>query len=308
MRVLLLLLATALTAFAVDGNRLTYLDDTSSFWPSGRSAKFITPQWIGEPGVDAAVILAIDDLRDTAKYEAVLRPILDRLKRIDGRAPVSIMTVNVPPGDPQLQAWLKEGVSLEVHTLTHPCPLLGKATFEEAQHTCHGGVDLLASIPNNRPVAFRMPCCDSMNSASPRISAEESGEWSAGLVGSKGMGWELGLRLRKWSAERETGKLKRRAAAGYRSAPRLVSSPAFDPGVRTRADECQNAAKLGRGVTEHTTKAAAEAANRRSVVIASGRQERVTVAVMPRRAAQNTIFSILVPPILAPLPDVAAHV
>jgi putative membrane-bound dehydrogenase-like protein len=172
MRVLPLLLATALTAFAVDGNRLTYLDDTSPFWPSRRSAKFITPQWIGEPGVDAVVILAIDDMRDTAKYETFLRPILERLKRIDGRAPVSIMTVNVPPGDPQLQAWLKEGLSLEVHTLTHPCPCLGKATFEEAQRTYHGGVDLLASIPNSKPVAFRMPCCDSMNSASPRFFSE----------------------------------------------------------------------------------------------------------------------------------------
>ena len=71
-----------------------------------------------------------------------------------------------------MQAWLKEGLSLEVHTLTHPCPLLGKATLDEARHTVLGGLDLLASIPNNRPVAFRMPCCDSMNSASPRFFAE----------------------------------------------------------------------------------------------------------------------------------------
>ena len=172
MRALPLLLATALTALAADGNRLTHLDDTSPFWPSGRSAKFITPQWIGEPGVDAVVILAIDDMRDTAKYEAFLRPILDRLKKMDGRAPVSIMTNNVPPDDTQLQSWLKEGVSLEVHTLTHPCPLLGKSSLDEARRTVLGGLDLLASIPDNRPVAFRMPCCDSMNSASPRFFAE----------------------------------------------------------------------------------------------------------------------------------------
>ncbi len=172
MRALSLLLATALTAFAVDGNRLTYLDDNTPFWPSAKSARFITPQWIGEPGVDAVVILAIDDMRDTAKYEAFLRPILGQLKKIDGRAPVSIMTNNVPPDDPQLQSWLKEGVSLEVHTLTHPCPLLGKATLDEARRTVLGGLDLLTSIPNNKPVAFRMPCCDSMNSASPRFFAE----------------------------------------------------------------------------------------------------------------------------------------
>ncbi len=172
MRALTLLLATAFTALAGDGNRLTHLDDTSPFWPSAKSAKFITPQWIGEPGVDAVVILAIDDMRDTAKYETFLRPILDRLKKIDGRAPVSIMTNTVPPGDPQLQSWLEEGVSLEVHTLTHPCPLLGKATLEEARQTVLGGLDLLANIPNNKPVAFRMPCCDSMNSASPRFFSE----------------------------------------------------------------------------------------------------------------------------------------
>ncbi len=174
-RALLSLLAAP--ALGADANRLTYLDDSSPFWPTASSPRFTTPQWIGESGVDAAVILAIDDMRGaepggTAKYEAFLRPILERLKRIDGRAPVSIMTCTAAPEDPQLQSWLKEGVSLEVHTLTHPCPCLGKIPFEEASRTYHGGVDLMASIPNNKPVAFRMPCCDSMNSVSPRFYAE----------------------------------------------------------------------------------------------------------------------------------------
>ena len=168
----ILLSAAVASALAADANRLTYLDDASPFWPAPHSPKFTTPQWVGEPGVDAVVILAIDDMRDPAKYEAFLRPILDRLKRIDGRAPVSIMTNTVAPGDPQLAAWLREGLSIESHTLTHPCPLLGKATFEEASRTYHESVDLLASIPGNQPVAFRMPCCDSMNSASPRFFAE----------------------------------------------------------------------------------------------------------------------------------------
>ena len=40
--------------------------------------------------------------------------------QIDGRAPVSIMTCNVQPDDPQLASWLGEGLSLEVHTVDHP--------------------------------------------------------------------------------------------------------------------------------------------------------------------------------------------
>ena len=166
----LLLLAAA--AFAADGNRLSYLDDKSPFWPTPKSPRFITPQWVGESGVDAVVVLAIDDMRDTAKYETFLRPILERLKQIDGRAPVSIMTNTVDPADPQLAKWLAEGLSLEVHTRTHPCPCLGKIAFDESKRTFFDCIDLLAKIPGNKPVAFRMPCCDSMNSASPRFYSE----------------------------------------------------------------------------------------------------------------------------------------
>ncbi|MDQ3623652.1 MAG: FG-GAP-like repeat-containing protein, partial [Verrucomicrobiota bacterium] len=166
--------AVAGVAFAAEpaGNRLTYLDSDDPFYPRLGLARFTTPQWVGEEGVEAVVILSIDDLRETKKYEAYLRPVLERLKGIDGRAPVSIMCNQFPPEDPQFGTWLKEGLSLDVHTLTHPCPLLRNGDFSAAQATYHGGVDLLAKIPGNRPVAFRMPCCDSMNSPSPRFFAE----------------------------------------------------------------------------------------------------------------------------------------
>ncbi|HKQ37412.1 MAG TPA: PVC-type heme-binding CxxCH protein [Verrucomicrobiae bacterium] len=111
-------------------------------------------------------------MRETARYETFLRPILERLKQIDGRAPISIMVNGLTPTNAQLQAWLKEGLSLEVHTLAHPCPLLAKGSFQAAADTYHGCVELLNLVPGNKAVAFRMPCCDSMNSPSPRFYAE----------------------------------------------------------------------------------------------------------------------------------------
>jgi hypothetical protein len=50
------------------------------------SAKLFSPQRF----VD--MILSIDDMRGHEKWETFLRPIIERLKQIDGRAPLSIMT------------------------------------------------------------------------------------------------------------------------------------------------------------------------------------------------------------------------
>jgi hypothetical protein len=84
------------------------------------------------------------------------------------------MTCEVRPDHPQLGAWLGEGLSLEVHTLRHPCPLLQGGDFAAARETVHACVDLLSRIriPGNQPVAFRTPCCDSMNTPSPRVFKE----------------------------------------------------------------------------------------------------------------------------------------
>ncbi len=158
--------------FASEGNRLTYLDSADPYYVHTKFPKLITPQWVGEKGVEAVVILAIDDMRDTKRYETFLRPILQRLRKIDGRAPVSIMTNRIDPKDKHLQKWLKEGVSLETHTYAHPCPFFRSGKFSQAKETYDRCVDLMAAIPGNRPVAFRMPCCDSMNTPSPRFYAQ----------------------------------------------------------------------------------------------------------------------------------------
>ncbi|MCR9120151.1 MAG: polysaccharide deacetylase family protein, partial [bacterium] len=169
-----ILLVCLLFASPVLGqNRLAHLDEfCNPYHLDGDFPKLITPQWVGEDGVDAVIVLSIDDMRGYQKWESYLRPIVDLLKEIDGRAPVSIMTCKINPQEPHLQAWKKEGLSLEVHTIDHPCPCLQRGDFAKASGTYHDCVDLMASIPGNEPVAFRMPCCDSQNTPSPRFFTE----------------------------------------------------------------------------------------------------------------------------------------
>src|SRR3989440_8910881 len=155
-----------------NGGRLAYLEESDPFYVGVDFPKLTTPQWVGEAGVEAVVILAVDDMREPQKYETFLRPVLDRLKQIDGRAPVSIFCNRLDAQNPQLLMWLKEGLSFEAHTLSHPCPLLANSNFIAAVTNYQDCVDLLNRIPGNKPVAFRMPCCDSMNSPSPRFYAE----------------------------------------------------------------------------------------------------------------------------------------
>lgn len=154
------------------GNRLVYLDQDDPYYVSRNFPKLTTPQWYGDSKVKAVCVLAIDDMRDIKKYEAYLRPILERLKEIDGHAGASIMTCRVDPQDPHLQKWINEGVSIEVHTYDHPCPLLKDRDFKKAKGTFERCVDLLSEIPNSQPVAYRMPCCDSLNTVSPRFFTE----------------------------------------------------------------------------------------------------------------------------------------
>ena len=170
--IVLFVFATANSTLA-DGNRLSYLNGPlDPYYVHRNFARLTTPQWVGEANVDAVVVLAIDDMRNPEDYESYLRPILNRLKEIDGRAPVSIMTNRVDPELPLLRDWIEEGLSVEIHTIDHPCPLLYGGDFQRAKQTYDRCVDLMGRIQGNRPVAFRMPCCDSMNTPSPRFWAE----------------------------------------------------------------------------------------------------------------------------------------
>ncbi|MFB0564260.1 MAG: FG-GAP repeat domain-containing protein [Candidatus Aminicenantaceae bacterium] len=156
-----------------DTNQLMYLETPLVYYPDSQFPKLTTPMWIGEPGVEAVIILSIDDMRNVDNYDKRLHPIFKRLKEIDReRIPLSIMTRFINPGHPTLQRWLKEGITMEVHTVAHHCPLLHNNDFERALYSFNSCIDLLYIIPGNTPLAFRMPCCDSQNSVSPRFFSE----------------------------------------------------------------------------------------------------------------------------------------
>ena len=160
-------------ALGADGNRLAYLDEfCDPYYVGLDTPKLLTPQWIGEEGVELVIVLSIDDLSNTAKYEEFLRPVLARLAKIDGRAPVSMMTTKIDPQDPLLEKWLVEGLTLEPHTIDHPHPILQGGDLPKAKDSYDRCVDQLASLPNARPVAYRMPYYDSMNTVSPRFYTE----------------------------------------------------------------------------------------------------------------------------------------
>src|SRR5262245_46875249 len=76
---LFFLIVTPGLTWSADGNRLAYLDENDPYYVSQKFPRLITPQWVGEDGVEAVVILAIDDMRGHEKWETFLRPILRRL-------------------------------------------------------------------------------------------------------------------------------------------------------------------------------------------------------------------------------------
>ena len=65
----LAILLCLLGQVSADGNRLAYLDHLDPYYVSTSFPKLITPQWVGEEGVDCVIVLAIDDMRDVSKYE-----------------------------------------------------------------------------------------------------------------------------------------------------------------------------------------------------------------------------------------------
>jgi len=76
---------------AGDGNRQSYLDSNEVWYPHKDFPQLITPQWVGEEGVECVVTLAIDDMRDPAKYEAYLHPILQRLRQSKSFDPFDLL-------------------------------------------------------------------------------------------------------------------------------------------------------------------------------------------------------------------------
>ncbi|HEY4312829.1 MAG TPA: polysaccharide deacetylase family protein [Pirellulales bacterium] len=163
---------------AVNADRLNYLYGVNPYYVSGAFAKLTTPQWLGEKGVDAVVVLAIDDLRpkDQKKYSDYLAPVIQAMQGLRPAGTMSIMACSVAPQIPELRQLRQQGVSIEVHTLDHPLPMLRRWDFDAAKSTYDRCIELVSKIPGNAPVAFRVPFCDTHNTPSPRFFAEIFGK------------------------------------------------------------------------------------------------------------------------------------
>ena len=171
------------------GSRFSYLDELDPYYPHADFPKLTTPMWVGEEGVDAVILLSVDDMGGPAlgppydtspeAFERFLMPLIERLKKIDGRAPIAVMTCQTPPNSPSVQQLLKQGLSFDCHTLTHRFPFFRTNEGHGPEEAIKfARIDYLAclenlfQVPGNRPVAHRMPGCDAQNSVSPRFFTE----------------------------------------------------------------------------------------------------------------------------------------
>ena len=171
------------------GSRFAYLDQLDPYYPHPDFPKLTTPMWIGEEGVDAVILLSVDDMGgppfqprydvSPEAFERFLTPLIQRLKKIDGRAPIAVMTCQTPPNNPTVQQLLKTGLSFDCHTFTHRFPFFRSneghgpdAALKFARLDYLACMENLFSVPGNRPVAHRMPGCDAQNSVSPRFYTE----------------------------------------------------------------------------------------------------------------------------------------
>lgn len=175
------------------GSRFSYLAEDDPYYPHGDFPKFTVPAWIGEPDVEAVIVFSIDDMcrpfpkarpkglptyaRQPKVYFDFLKPIADRLIKIDGRSPISVFSLQLDPADKIVQQMLRMGMSMECHTFTHPVPLMRAAkntndslALVRADFT--RSVASLSAVKNSHPVAHRTPGCDARNTASPRFFTE----------------------------------------------------------------------------------------------------------------------------------------
>ena len=89
------------------GSRFTYLDKLDPYYPRPGFPRHTTPMWVGREGVDAVILLSVDDMGgppfrprydvSPEAFERFLAPLIERLREIDGRAPISVMTCQAPP-------------------------------------------------------------------------------------------------------------------------------------------------------------------------------------------------------------------
>lgn len=147
------------------------------------SAVLPTPAWIGEQGVDAAVIVSVDDLRGAKlqKYNDFLSPILQELRSNNywseqANPSITIFACDLFGLTASRITNLTRTYDLQVHTISHNCPLFDEAREDKITATKSANDEIKRSIAHLQDsgvevAAFRAPCCDSQNEAMPNAFA-----------------------------------------------------------------------------------------------------------------------------------------
>ena len=140
-----------------DGNRLAYLDESDPYYVGRGFPKLITPQWVGEEGVEAVVVLAIDDMRGHEQVGGV--PAADPRAAQADRRPGAGQHHDLPDRSRAIRTCRRgsrKALSLEMpHRSTIPARSCKDGDFAKAKATYDRCVDLLAAGP--RQPAGRVP-------------------------------------------------------------------------------------------------------------------------------------------------------
>jgi hypothetical protein len=135
-----------------------------------------TSKWVVNPKTEAVVLITVDDLRGNkfdgfTYFVARIALELERNKYQKNRvpSPITVFACDLYDISTEQIAGLENLCDVEVHTISHTCPLVSTEKGKEqglidARNEIQRSMQHISSSISRTPIAFRVPCCDSQNS------------------------------------------------------------------------------------------------------------------------------------------------